>query len=618
MDRKYNFWKNQKGLLWIGLIVICVLIILLLSKMGRVFPFRFEKEGGSSQESVGASDEQMRKEGCEESCCINQACPSYEVPECASCSPVYAEPAVCESERGIIQETKGVCLVGSERSLRSVPSDVKGIAFVDIKVPGDTAQLESRLKPFLGRPLRACDLIEIKREIILYYRDRNHPLTTVQIPEQDITDGVVKVVVSQSKLDTVKVYGNRYFSKEVFSNAIKIKKGQPIDENILLNNLNFINRNPFHRADLIYSPGSESNTTDVEVIVKDRFPLSVYAGVDNTGLAHIERTRLFAGYNWGNVFGLGHMLSMQYSMAPDPYKFDAITVSYTAPLSIQHVLLLWGGYSRVNAKIPFSAKTHGRSTQASVRYDIPIAPSPWLLHEILCGFDFKRSNNTIEFVENFPMIGQEVNLTQFMVGYNLGYEHCQNKVGFDFQLFFSPFTWLPNQSTRDFKTLNPSSKPTYVYGRSTLNYKRLMPKGFVWNLLISGQVSSASLLPSEEFGLGGFATVRGYEERQLNGDDGLLAKTEIVSPPFGVFRRIGKGVVQDRVEFLAFLDYGLSYDRFKLPHTNRTEFLLGTGPGIRYSIGQYLAARLDWGIKLHHNHFGGGWSMLHFSVIASY
>jgi hemolysin activation/secretion protein len=622
MDKKNPFLARRKTTIWACVFILLFVVVLVQTKVIRIFPHKSSKESNSPDPAYSGlvNNEQSKiKEECnEEDCCSNQPCPSYEVPECISCSPEYANPPVCTSEKDLLKEVKGICLVGSERSVREVPSRLEGIAFVDIKIPGDADQLESRLVPFLGKPLRACDLVAIKREVILYYRDKNHPLVSVVIPEQDITDSVIKVVVTQSTLNEVKVYGNHYFSKEFFHDAIQLKQGQLIDENVLLNNLNFINRNPFHQAELIYSPGDKSNTTDVEIIVKDRFPHSFYAGVDNTGLPHIERTRLFAGYNWGNVFGLGHMLSLQYSMAPDPYKFDAITASYTAPLSCQHILLFWGGYSRVNAHIPFSAKTHGRSTQASMRYDIPMTPSPWLLHELLWGFDFKRSNNTIEFVENFPMFGQEVNLTQFMVGYNLGYERCKNKLGFDVQVFFSPFSWLPDQSNHDFASLNPSAKHTYVYGRSSLNYKRLLFKGCVWNLLVSGQVSNRTLLPSEQFGLGGFATVRGYEERQLNGDDGLLARTEFVSPALTVLKHIGKGAIRDRIEFLAFLDYGLSHDRHKIPGIKQTEFILGTGPGIRYSIGNYLAARMDWGIKLHQNHFGGGWSMIHFSVIASY
>ncbi|MBI3236711.1 MAG: ShlB/FhaC/HecB family hemolysin secretion/activation protein, partial [Chlamydiales bacterium] len=513
-------------------------------------------------------------------------------------------------------------LLGTSNPTEVVPSNEPGIHFVQIDVPGGKKGLQKLLEKYIGQPLTAKDFQQIKRQIILYYQNHKHPLVSVQIPEQEVTYGVIELVVQESLLNQIKVYGNKNFSSQRFIDAIHLKRGKAIDEDILLDNLNFINRNPFRHVDLIYAPGSVENTTNIELIVKDRFPLSLYTGIDNTGLVHTDRLRWFAGFTWANVFNLDQILSFQYTAAPDTNKFSAFTVNYTIPLPIQHTLTFYGGYSQVHVHLPKTSRTHGSSAQASIRYDIPIPSSQKLLHEVICGFDFKRSNNTVEFVENFPVIGQEVNLTQFMCGYNLGYERdfqsWRHKVGFDIQLFFSPLSWLPNQSEMDFKTLNPFATHIYVYGRSSLNYKILLPKGFQWNALAAMQLSSQSLLPSEQFGLGGYNTVRGYEERQLNADDGLLLSTEIHSPKINLFKKCGKCRIRDSLEFLLFLDYGLSHDHHRMAHAAQTDYLLGTGPGIRYTIENYLSARVDWGIKLHQNGFPGGWSMLHFSVIGSF
>jgi hemolysin activation/secretion protein len=533
-----------------------------------------------------------------------------------------APPSSAAKETILIEQAEGFILLGTPDPTEAVPESETGVHFIQIDVPGGKKGLRRRLEKYIGQSLTADDLQQIKRQIILYYRDHDHPLVSVYIPEQKITDGVVTFVVQESVLDQIKVYGNNNFSEKSFVDAIRLKKGEAIDENRLLNNLNFINRNPFRRADLIYAPGTTDNTTNIELIVKDRFPVSAYAGVDNTGLVHTDRTRWFAGFTWANAFNLDQILSFQYTAAPDTDKFNAITVNYTIPLPIQHILLFYGGYSRVDVHLPQSSRTRGKSSQVSVRYDIPIAPSPRLLHEVLCGFDFKRSNNTVEFVESSPVIGQEVNLTQFMCGYNLGYERnfpsWSHKVGFDLQLFFSPFSWLPDQSEMDFRTLNPSATHTYVYGRSSLNYKILLPKGFLWTALAAMQLSNQSLLPSEQFGLGGYNTVRGYEERQLNADDGLLLSTEIHSPKIKIFKKCGKCKINDSLEFLLFLDYGLSHDNHRMVGEAQTDYLLGAGPGMRYAIEKYFSARLDWGVKLHREGFPGGWSMVHFSVIGSF
>lgn len=533
-----------------------------------------------------------------------------------------AYTAPIAEERVLVERVEGFILLGEPHPTEEIPENEGGVHFIGIDVPGGTKGLRKLLERYIGQSLTADDLQQIKRQIILYYRDNNHPLVSIYIPEQNITYGMIQFVVQESVLNEINVYGNENFSAQRYANAIQIEKGEAIDENLLLNNLNFINRNPFRRVDLIYAPGAEEQTTDIDLVVKDRFPVSLYAGVDNTGLVHTDRTRWFMGFTWANAFNLDQILTFQYTAAPDHHKFNAVTVSYTIPLPVQHTLLFYGGYSQVNVHLPKSSRTHGSSAQASVRYDIPVSPSPWLLHEVICGFDFKRSNNTVEFVENSPVIGQEVNLTQFTCGYNLGYERdhrtWSHKVGFDFQLFFSPFAWIPGQSEMDFKTLNPFATHTYVYGRSSLNYKIQLPKGFQWNALAAMQLSNQSLLPSEQFGLGGYNTVRGYEERQLNADDGLLLSTEIHSPKLRLFKKCGKCKINDALEFLLFLDYGLAHDNHRLSGEKQTDYVFGTGPGIRYAIENYLTARLDWGIKLHRDNFPGGWSMVHFSVIGSF
>jgi hypothetical protein len=50
----------------------------------------------------------------------------------------------------------------------------------------------------------------------------------------------------------------------------------------------------------------------------------------------------------------------------------------------------------------------------------------YLRQELIAGFDFKRTNNTIEFVDDYPSFGKNVNLTQFSVEYGGIYNAPQN------------------------------------------------------------------------------------------------------------------------------------------------------------------------------------------------
>ena len=100
------------------------------------------------------------------------------------------------------------------------------------------------------------------------------------------------------------------------------------------------------------------------------------------------------------------------------------------------------------------------------------------------------------------------------------------------------------------------ARDNYVYGQLTLNRVTRLPLDFTWTVRGLLQESDANLLPSEQFGLGGYDTVRGYDEREVNGDNGFLLSTEVATPPVSLLKILGIQSVKDQLQFLGFVDYG--------------------------------------------------------------
>lgn len=524
-------------------------------------------------------------------------------------------------DRILLPHAKGIILTGDPTPL---PLDVEGVAIVDLTLPGGAECLKERLIPlFMEKSLTVDDVNGIKREILRYYHDHGRYFVVVNVPEQDVTDGVLTLIVTEATLGEVTVSGNHYFSKELIRSYITQQAGAPIDNSVLVKNLYFINQNPFRHGDLVYGPGKNPGTTDVEVAMKDQLPLRAYLGTDNTGVEATGRLRLLTGFYWGKAFGKDQILSFQYTTSSDFHKFQGYTLSYNLLLPWQNTLLFYGGYSTTHVHLTSVNKTDkndGKSGQISFRYGIPFKPKTPLLHEFTAGYDFKSSNNTFTFsdVSDIPKNqrpkDRTANLTQFVFEYNFGYQKEIQKIGFDGELFLSPFSWIPGQSKADFQASNPYAKPHYAYGKVALDYTLSLPANFLWNTFFEAQVATSSLLPSEQFGLGGYDTVRGYNERASNSDEGILLTTEVWSPPFSP----SLGLLADHLQFLIFLDYGLAHDIHKISGIRQTDWLMGVGPGLRYSLGPHLTARLDVGFKLHREGFEGGIGMAHFSVTGSY
>lgn len=518
---------------------------------------------------------------------------------------------------------RGIVLMGSPEAKISGCSE--GVCPVDLCLPGPLAELEKRLSCFTdAKNLTREDLLEIKRTIAQFYADYNHPFVRISFPKQSLDKGALKVVVEEATIGRIEVAGNKHFSSRPICRYLRAYPSGTIDTKQMLSDINFINRNPFRRVDVVYAAGMEPGTTDITLAVRDRATFRLYAGYDNTGVDPLGTGRFFTGLNWANVFNLDHILSFQYSVNPEhPKQFQSVSAHYTAPLSWRNTLVVYGGYSWIVSPNTPGYRSNGQTAQASLRYQIPLPSTGGLLHEAEWGGDWKWTNNQIQFNAASTGIERYANLFQFQAGYNLDYQTPRTNTTFDVELFGGPGRWLPHQSEDDYFLLRADSKPSYFYFRSTFSEVIQLPKEFtVWTFL-RGQAATANLLPSEQTGLGGYDTVRGYEERACNVDNAFLFNFELRSPTI-VFGERYRLRLRNELTLLAFFDYGYGAnhegDVTVAEGFKPTVWLAGAGPGVRWNIDRYFSLRYDWGVRINREAavFGSGWQHSHFAFTASY
>ncbi len=523
----------------------------------------------------------------------------------------------------ILVQTPLVSMERQEEDAVLVP-ELKSIVLLgkDDNLPGPSNLLCKKLKPFLCKPVTVCTLEEIKKTISDYYAQQGQPFVLIKVPQQEVTSGVLKLVIIESRVGSITVEGNRHFSSQGIIRYFQVKPGDPILQDRLLRSVSFVNRNPFRRVDIVFAPGEKENTTDIILATKDRRALRVYAGSDNLNVSTLGQNEWYAGFNWGDAFNLGHILSYQYTASYDINHFQAHTAEYTAFFSWGHLLDVYGGYSEVHPPVssPFK-RNDGWSMQVSARYLIPLKIYQYLEHEITVGADFKRTNNTFQFEEfTFPGFGKNVNLTQLVWGYGGNYERNIYRLDFKGTFFCSPGQWIADQTNADYASLRLGAVNRWLYFRGYFIYLQRLPKSFSFYMRLQGQGSTEPLLPSEQFGLGGYDTVRGYEERQVNIDNALVVNLEVRSPAMPITKWIRpSSKVADALQFLCFLDSGWGVNNDPPPETEKVNFLMGVGPGARYTLEPYLTARLDWGVRLRNKSiYPGNWYRLHFNVTASY
>jgi hemolysin activation/secretion protein len=168
----------------------------------------------------------------------------------------------------------------------------------------------------------------------------------------------------------------------------------------------------------------------------------------------------------------------------------------------------------------------------------------------------------------------------------------------DENLYLSPGGWGSNNNDAAFSNAHAGATADYVY--NTLVLERLTRLPADWSLILRGtlQTSNANLVPSEQLGFGGYDTVRGYDEREVNTDDGFIFTTEVRSPTISAGDLLHLAPFKDQLQFLAFWDYGSASNHAPLPGESNEIPLSSLGVGLRYSINTYLSVRYDYAFQL--------------------
>ena len=533
-----------------------------------------------------------------------------------SVAPSMPRPA----EGRIKVEPKVESPEGGEAKEAVVTAEVKALVFVEsgeaVKadgVPGasgvitgiKTLQQEDfreKLQPYLGKPATMATLNKISRDVIDYYRREGFPVVNVVVPRQTVRDGVIQFVVTEAKVGKVIVEGAKWFNPDKFKDEVSLREGETVDGDQLQEDVRWLNTNPFRSTDLAFQPGEAPGTTDVILEVNDRMPLRFFFTYDNYGIDLTGKNRLSTGFNFGNLFNLDQQLNFQYTTTTQEIfnSLNAYSGSWIVPFPWRNYLTIYGAYAGSQAEIAPNNTLKGDSWQVSARYNAPLPMIFEYTHEVYGGFDFKQSSNSL-LIFNTPIQGGGgfglYNVFQLTAGYSGNIPDPIGSTSFEIAGFYSPggLGTLNDQDT--YAQIRANADPDYGYGKLNLKRGFVLPLNFSLTGAFNGQVTTSNLMPTEQYGLGGYNTVRGYDERVANGDNAWVVNVEFRTPPGSIAKIFDNQEIEDRIQFLGFWDYGFVGFNNAQPGQSST-YLMGVGPGLRYNIDRFLSVQFDWGFQL--------------------
>ncbi len=455
----------------------------------------------------------------------------------------------------------------------------------------ETAAFHELASSYLGGPISIRRLNELVRDIITFYRQNDRPVVDVSIPEQDITDGVVQVIVTEGRVGQVLVRKPCYFDPRVLVRQVCISPGDEIFESVLLEDLRWLYRDPFRRVELELTPGENQGETDVIFNVYDRLPVRVYTGYEDTGTRATGLERTFYGVNWYNALRRDDDAGYQFTTSSDFSKLVAHSAFYSTALLNRDIITVYGTYAEFKAPVAAGLfDTNGATWQILPRWYRELCPIGCYEHAITAGMDLKETNTNLEF-GGVQVFDTDADVVQFMLGYKgsrydaLGSTH----IGSDF--YYSPGNLSGGNKDANFQAIRLFAEANYFYTRAFFERRFWLPRNMEFVARFTGQLADGNLLPTEQLGLGGYNSVRGYDLYSVVGDSGFFVNLEIRTEPVWVFGC-------DELQLLGFYDFGNAYNHTLLPGEDPSVDLQGVGVGLRYQMQPNLTLRTDYGWQL--------------------
>ncbi|MBW4660635.1 MAG: ShlB/FhaC/HecB family hemolysin secretion/activation protein [Drouetiella hepatica Uher 2000/2452] len=478
----------------------------------------------------------------------------------------------------------------------AVPGEVPNTVLIKrFRVEGSTVfsaeELAQATAPFEGRNLSFAELLQVRSVITQLYVDQGYVTSGAFIPPQTMEGGVITIQVVEGSLEDINVSGTRRLRPDYIRSRLAIAASTPLNTNRLLEGLRLLQLNPLVQtiaADL--QAGTRPGTSLLQVQVQEADTFSGDISLNNGRSPSVGSFRRGVQLTEANLLGLGDSLSVGYSNTDGSNQFNG---SYTLPLNPRNGTLQFSS-GATNSRVieppftPLDIIANSRYYEITLRQPLYQTST----EELALGLTASRQESKAEFSPGddselpFPSQGADEEGRTRISALRFFQEWTKRSSSYVLagRSQFSLGLDLLDSTVSDSA---PDSR--FFAWRGQGQWVRLLAPDTLLLVRADAQIAT-SLVPLEQFSLGGQDTLRGYRQDFLLSDNGVLFSTEVRIPVLRVPQ------VQGVLQIVPFLDVGTGWNSDS-PDPNPST-LVGAGLGLLWRQSDYLTARLDWGIPL--------------------
>lgn len=490
-------------------------------------------------------------------------------------------------------------LVGAQ----GAPAAAPRFDIFEFEVEGNTVLpdtvVEKAVMPFMG-PQRNLDDAEAARAALeKAYQAAGYLTVFVDLPEQRIDAGVVRLKVIEGRIERLSVTGSRYFDQgQIRLRVAELAPGSVPNFNEVQRQLATVNTGEERRVQPILRPGRQPGTVEAELQVKDKLPLSATLEASNANNANTTAERITAGVRYDNLWQLGHSIGLTLTTAPtEPDQTTVAMLTYGVPLQGGDSLSAYAVHSNSNVDALGGTRVLGKGNTVGLRYGFNLGATERSSQSLALGADYRDVQEQIQFGD--LSIAKPLRYLPLQAAYTANWAEPRRQFQANLALSLGLRPLLARRidgceledgslgNDDQFRCKRKGADGGFATLRWDLRHTEVFA-AFAVAARLSGQLASQQLSSAEQFTLGGADTVRGYYEGAAAGDHGLLASLELRSANLAAWlqrHHAGSPALEDlgELSLLAFVDAGRLQTINPDAGQNRRQPLLGAGVGLRFA-----------------------------------
>jgi hemolysin activation/secretion protein len=470
------------------------------------------------------------------------------------------------------------------------PTRIPGtITVKKFEFEGNTAYSDEELQKitarFRDRPITFVELLQARSTVTKKYVDNGYITTGAYIPPQTIKDNTVTIQVVEGRLSEIKIDGTGHLQPSYIRRRLRQATEKPLNQDQLLEALQLLLLDPLvENISAELSAGTDPGTSLLSVDVEPANPWQVQANLNNGQSPSVGSFGQEAQIVNRNLTGNGDRLELNYTRTDGSNNVDAI---YSIPINARNSTIRFRA-SLEEGKIieePFDQLDIEAQTQTyEVTFEEPLLETP--TQELLVGLTASHERSFTYLLDNSFALSAasdqgvtKITTASFFQQWSTRGEEYIFAARSEFRFGLD---WL---DATDNETLPDSEFFTW---HAQVQWLRSLGEDTLFLVRSDIQLATDPLLSSEQFGLGGLNSIRGYREDTLLTDSGVLVSAEVQLP---VVRFSESSVLQ----VVPFFDIGTGWNVDA--NNPDPDTLVGTGLGLRWESNA-LIGRIDWGIPL--------------------